>query len=184
MDTRQANMGVTIITVLLAVVLQLVLAPALTLFGVVPNFMLVAAVFTAMRNGPVRATVVGFILGLTLDLCSLGPFGAMTLVFTLLSYAVSTLNKGGLAGNVVIDIIIMFAALIMGELLVSVIYAITGANPDFFLSLAQLVLPAIVYDTMIGCIVLIIFNQAQGGRSKSFGSRAGSGRSLSRKLNK
>ena len=62
MDTRQPHIGVTIVTILVAVILQLVLAPAITLFGVVPNFILVAAVIIAMRNGPVRATVIGFLL--------------------------------------------------------------------------------------------------------------------------
>jgi len=184
MDTRQPHMGVTIVSILVAIILQLAVAPAITIFGVVPNFILVVAVITAMRNGPVRSTAIGFFLGLVFDLCSLGPFGAMTLVLTILTYAVSSLNMAGFTGSILIDMILMVAAIALGEFLVSVIYAVTGANPEFLLSLVQRVLPAIVYNIIIGCVLLLVYNQVQGGRSKNYGSRVGSGRSLSRKLNK
>jgi len=177
-------MSITVITALVAIVLQLVVAPAITIFGVVPNFILVAAVITALRNGPVRSTVNGFLLGFVFDLCSLGPMGAMTLVLTILAYAVSSLNRGGLAGNIIIDLFTLIAAVALGEFLVSVIYAIAGVNPEFMLSLVQRVLPAIVYDSIIGCILLIVFNEVQRGRSRRGGPSMRSGRSLSRKLNK
>ncbi|MCL2528719.1 MAG: rod shape-determining protein MreD [Coriobacteriia bacterium] len=184
MDQSQPRMSIVVFTALIAIILQLVVAPAITLFGVVPNFIMVAAIITALRNGPVRSTVTGFLLGLFFDLCSLGPMGAMTLVLTILSYAVSSLNRGGFAGNIIIDLFTMIAAVALGEFLVSVIYAIAGANPQFMLSLVQLVLPAIVYDSVIGCILLIVFNEAQRGRKRRSGPTLGSGRSLSRKLNK
>jgi len=177
-------MSVVIVTILIAIGLQLILAPAITLFGVVPNFILVAAIIIAMRNGPVRSTVSGFILGFIFDLCSLGPMGAMTLVLTILTYAISSLSRGGLTGGIIIDIFTMVVAVALGELLVSVIYAIAGANPQFLLSLVQRVLPAFVYDTIIGCILLPIYNRTQGDRSRGSGPMMGSGRSLSRKLNK
>lgn len=180
MDLREPHLGVSILSAVIAVVLQLTVAPAITLFSVVPNFILVAAVITAMRNSPVRSTLIGFFLGLVFDLCSLGPFGAMTLVLTIISYAVSSLNKGTFTGGVLVDVIILIAAVITGELLTSVIYAVAGANPQFLLSLLLLVLPAIVYDTIIGIILMLIFNAILGSRSDNTG--ISTGRSLSRKL--
>jgi rod shape-determining protein MreD len=162
------------------VVLQLVVAPAITLFGVVPNFILATVIITAIHNGPVRSVVMGFVLGLVFDFCSLGPLGAMTLVLTILSYAVSSLNKGVFTGGIVVDMIILLAALIAGEFLISVIYAIVGANPEFLLSLVQRVLPAIAYDALIGLILMIIYNAIVG--DSSFRSGGGTGRSLTRKL--
>ena len=177
-------MSVTVVTIIIAVVSQLVLAPAITIFGVVPNFILVATVIIAMRNGPVRSTVAGFFLGFIFDLCSLGPMGAMTLVLTILAYAISSLSRGGLAGNVAMDLLVMVAAIALGELLVSVIYAIAGSNPHFLLSLVQRVLPAFVYDTILGSILLIVYNRIQDSRTRGPGSLTSSGRSLSRKLNR
>jgi len=177
-------MSVVVVTILIAIGLQLMLAPAITLNGVVPNFILVAAAIIAMRNGPVRSTVSGFILGFVFDLCSLGPMGAMTLVLTILTYAISSLSRGGLAGTIIIEIFTLVVAVALGELLVSVIYAIAGANPQFLLSLVQRVLPAFVYDTIIGCILLLIFNRIQGSKSRGSSPITGSGRSLSRKLNR
>jgi len=108
--------------------------------------------------------------------------GAMTLVLTILSYAVSSLNRGGLAGNIIIDMFTMVAAIALGEFLVSVIYAIAGANPEFLLSLVQRVLPAIVYDSIIGCLLLIAYNEVSKDRTRGPGTSMRSGRSLSRKL--
>ena len=184
MDNSQPRTSITLVSILIAIVLQLVVAPAITIGGVVPNFIMVVAVITALRNGPVRSTIIGFLLGLVFDLCSLGPMGAMTLVLTILSYAVSSLNRGGFGGSIVIELITLIAAIVLGELLVSIIYAVVGFNLEFLVSLVQRVFPAILYDTIIGCILLLVYNEVQGGRSRRTGPRMGSGRSLSRKLNK
>ncbi|MDR1358910.1 MAG: rod shape-determining protein MreD [Coriobacteriales bacterium] len=177
---QQPPVGVVIVSAVIALVLQLVLAPVITLFGVVPNFVLVVVIITAMHNGPVRSLVMGFALGLVLDFCSLGPLGALALVLTILAYAVSSLNKGVFTGGIVVDMIILLAALIAGEFLISVIYAIVGANPEFLLSLVQRVLPAIAYDAIIGLILMLIYNAVVG--DTSFRSGGGTGRSLTRKL--
>ena len=181
MDSNQPPLGVIVATAIIAVILQLVIAPAITFFGIVPNFVMVAIIITAMRNTPLRSTVTGFTLGLIFDLCSLGPTGAMALVFTILAWAISSLNKGVFTGSLAIDLIIMVAAIVMGEFLTSVIYAVMGVNPSFFSSLIQVVLPAVVYDTIIGFIFLTIYNAILGGGSSS-NTRVGTGRSLTRKI--
>lgn len=167
---------------LVAMFLQLVVAPVIAIFGIVPNFVLVATVIIALHNGPVRSTIAGFILGLFIDLFALGPIGAMTLVLTLLSYAVSSLNKGSFTGGIAMNMIIMLVALALGEFFVSIIYSIVGANPDFLFSLLLPVLPSIVYDAVIGCIFLLIYNAVVGVKPPRSG--LGGGRSLSRKLNR
>ncbi len=184
--TQQPPISVVIVSALIAVILQLVVAPVITIFGVVPNFILVTVIITAMHNGPVRSTILGFVLGLVFDFCSLGPIGAMALVLTILSYAVSSLNKGVFTGSIVVDMIILVIAIAAGEFLVSIIYAVVGANPEFLLSLVQRVLPAIAYDALIGFILMLIYNAVTGGTSSRSGGGPGgpgSGRSLTRKLN-
>jgi rod shape-determining protein MreD len=159
-----------------------IVAPVITILGVVPNFVLVVVIITAMRNSPLRSTIFGFALGLLFDFFSLGPMGSMTLVLTILSYAVSSLNKGAFSGGMVVDTVILLAAVALGELLVSVIYAIVGVNPEFLFSLVQRVLPGILYDVIIGFIILLIYSAFVGNRPSR--PNIYSGRSLSRKLNR
>lgn len=180
-DQNQPHVATIIVTALIAVALQLVVAPVITLFGVVPNFILVAVIITAIRNNSVRSTLTGFCLGLVFDFCSLGPIGGMTLVLTILGYAISSLNKGMFDGSILMDIIIMLLAVVFGEFLVSVIYAIAGVNQEFLLSLVQRVLPAIAYDMIIGFIALLVYNALV--KVKPLGPGGGHGRSLTRKLN-
>lgn len=194
MDTQQPHIATLIVSALVGIILQLVLAPVITLFGVVPNFVMITVIITAVNNGPVRSTLFGFILGLVFDFCSLGPVGSMTLVLTILGYGVSSLNKGSFTGGIVVDMIVLLVAVALGEFLVSVVYAIVGANQEFLLSLIQRVLPAIVYDAVLGFVLLLIYRAlvknrsgGRGGGMNSGGrhSRSGgasSGRSLTRKL--
>ncbi len=158
------------------------MAPAITILGVVPNFVLAIVVITATRNDTLRSTIFGFLLGLVFDFCSLGPIGGMTLVLTIISYAVSSLNKGMFSGGIVVDIVILLAALVSGELFISILYAIVGVNPEFLPSLALRVLPGIVYDMVIGFILLFLYNAVVGKRSTR--SRITPGRSLGRRLNR
>lgn len=182
---QQPPLSAVVVSALVAVVLQLVVAPIITLFGVVPNFVVVVVIITAMHNGPVRATTVGFLLGLILDFASLGPIGAMALVCTIVGYAVSSLNKSLFNGGAAVDMIIMVVALVLAEFLASVVYAVAGANPDFLLSLVQRVLPAIAYDAIIGFIFLLIYNALMGGKTPRTGTGGtGGGRTLTRRLNK
>ncbi|MDR2035593.1 MAG: rod shape-determining protein MreD [Coriobacteriales bacterium] len=184
MDSSQPRIGLIVLSGLVAITLQLVVAPVITIFGVVPNFVLVAAIIIAMRNGSIHSTIAGFLLGLVFDLCSSGPMGAMTLVLTVLCFAVGSFSKEVFSGGIIVDLIVLVASIALGELLVSVIYAVVGVNPAFLLSLVQRVLPGILYDAIIGCIFLLIFTAAQGGRSAGPGRSMGTGRSLSRKLNR
>lgn len=181
MDYSQPPIGTVIISALVAVVLQIVIAPAITVFGVVPNIVMIVVIINAMHNGPLRSTILGFILGLFMDFCSLGPIGAMALVLTILAYAVSSLNKGFLTGGILVDMVIMIAAVAAGEFLVSVVYAVVGANPEFLFSLVQRVLPGIVYDVIIGLLLLLAYNALV--KDKPAQSGMGSGRSITRKIN-
>jgi rod shape-determining protein MreD len=63
---------------LLALLLQTTVARFLSIQGIVPDLVLLWIVYLAIRRGQIRATVAGFILGLTLDLVS-GPDGMVGL---------------------------------------------------------------------------------------------------------
>lgn len=179
--TTRSPLSVVIVSAFIAVVLQLVVAPIITIMGVVPNFILIIVVITAMHNGTTRSTVMGFMLGLVYDLFSMGPIGGMTLLLTLLAYAVSSLSKGAFSGGIAVKVVALLVTAFAGEFVIAVIYAIVGFNSDFLVSLVRSVLPAVVYDAVIGLIFLFAYNALIGGESPRPGGGV-TGRSLDRKL--
>ena len=75
-----------VIGAIIAVVLQIALAPNIALFGVVPNFImayvLIVSIVCPDQSGPVFA----FVLGLLFDLLGTGPVGAMAFLLTGVSF--------------------------------------------------------------------------------------------------
>jgi rod shape-determining protein MreD len=170
-----------VVVAVVAVLLQAAVAPSMAVMSVVPNFMLIILAILALHNDLLRSTICGFALGLVFDLLSSGPLGAMTLVLTLLGYIISSLNKYIARGGLLVEAFILFLAMLSGEFLNSVLYAITGSDTEFLLSLAVKVLPATLYDTVMGLLLLWVYLRlfTDSGRP----NRPGPGRPLQRKLN-
>ena len=173
MDHIQPKISIMVVSALLAVLLQIILAPSIAIASTVPDFVLVTVVILALHNGPIRSTVLGFLLGLVSDLLSAGPLGAMTLVLTLVGYTVSSLYKST-SGVFVIGAVILVLATLLAEFLKSVLYAVVGSDSDFLLSLLLKVLPTTLYSVVIGLALLALYklltrdrsnNKRLGGRS-------------------
>lgn len=82
-----------ILTIFLVFVLQVLIAPRIAPFGVVPNFFLLGTIFFAIRGGPVIGELVGFIFGLFSDVISISLFGSQTFMMTLIGYLVGRLER-------------------------------------------------------------------------------------------
>lgn len=79
---------------IIAVILQLALAPQLSLFGGRFNFMLVLTAVLAVSGDPPTLVYVGFGAGLFYDLTGTGPVGLMALLLTLSGYGAAALSRG------------------------------------------------------------------------------------------
>ena len=87
-----------VVTIAVAAVLQLALAPQIGLFGGTFNFMVVAALVLSVCVEPGTAVYLGFFLGLFYDLTSAVPVGLMSLLLTIASYAASSATQGVMPG--------------------------------------------------------------------------------------
>ncbi|OGS54153.1 MAG: rod shape-determining protein MreD [Elusimicrobia bacterium RIFOXYB2_FULL_62_6] len=65
----------------------------LTVFGLSPNIIFMAALAAAILARPVKAMAYGFLFGLFLDLLGSGVFGAYALTYTLMAYGVYILKR-------------------------------------------------------------------------------------------
>ena len=76
-----------------AFVMQVMLAPHLAFFGVVPNLLLLVIVTLAFVEGPSAGAIAGFVGGLLLDLIGTGPIGAWALVLSVTGYTAGMLQE-------------------------------------------------------------------------------------------
>lgn len=76
-----------------AFIVQHSLLVALRIHGAQPDLMLLVVVVAALDGGPRRGALVGFAVGLVVDLFVLTPFGLTALTFTLVGYAVGLLTE-------------------------------------------------------------------------------------------
>jgi rod shape-determining protein MreD len=158
MDTTRSSRAVTVIGAIAAVILQIVLAPNIAISGVVPNIILIFVIINAINKTPISSTVLGFFLGLIADLISTGPVGLSALVFSIIAFAVSSLNKGMFTGAWLIELAALIAAVFFGELLYAVVLTIMGIEEQFLTALVYVTLPSVVYDALLGLIILPIIS--------------------------
>jgi rod shape-determining protein MreD len=110
--------GLVIVTIVVAAA-QTSISPLLTIKGVGPSFLLVAAVFYGFRWPVWEAGIAGWALGLAGDLTSAGPIGAHSLSFAAAAMIASRLGSVLTADRAVVQIV---ATGVLGWLSYSLIF--------------------------------------------------------------
>lgn len=95
-----------------AAVLQLALAPQISVFGGAINFMLVFALCMSLGNEIGSAVLIGFFSGLFYDMTSAAPVGLMSLLLTVGCFSLATVSRG-IAGNMSAESIRLLAAAVL-----------------------------------------------------------------------
>lgn len=157
--TPRAMTSFTIIGSILAILLQLMLAPSVAILGIAPNFLLCFVLVNAMFSHEIRATLVGFILGLAYDLIALGALGSMTIVFILIAYGVSSLNKEAISISWTVQSFFFLICVFIGELLYAAILSIIGYDSNFLASIGLRVVPITLYSGLIGLVVFFVMSR-------------------------
>ncbi len=98
----------TLAWVLLAVVGESVIGPAISIRGVAPDFTIIAVVLLAMAQGPRAGTLGGFCLGLVQDLAAPTALGLHALAKSLLGFLI-----GRTRGRLVYGMVLVEAALLL-----------------------------------------------------------------------
>lgn len=145
-----------IVGALVVVVLQLFVAPYLSIAGAVPNFLLAFAMAVAIARGSSAGCLLPFLLGLVYDFVGGGPVGGMALVLMVVSVAAAR-------GFQLVDNDSLFMALVplaIGVLIVEVAYGALVLALGYQASLADMLiyraLPCFLYDFVLGCILYLI----------------------------
>ena len=169
MESRQVSTSFTVFGSILTFMLQVILAPNIAIFDVVPNFILVFVVLNAMVSPQIRSCFTGFFLGFLYDCVSHAALGTMSFVLTIIAYVFSSLNKDLFSGGWVIQAFYLLIAAFFGELLHATFLSILGVDTDFLVSLGMRVLPGTLYDALFGLIVFPLMARSRSSRKRDPG---------------
>lgn len=141
------------IAVVVASVLQAGLAPHVTLFGVVPNFLLLVVVTIALSTGSNEGATVGFAAGLAFDLIGAGPVGAMALVLTIAGYVAGMLHTAMFAEGWLLPLTVLALTALGSEISYGLLLNLLGTDVPFWTTLFTKMLPGAVYNTTLALLV-------------------------------
>lgn len=143
----------TIITLLVALLLQVIFAPPLTIGGVTPNFLMVAVIIIAFMRGSKEGTIVGFIAGLLFDLVGTTIVGPMALTLTITGFLAGIMKEEMVSVSWVLPLSVLGLASFVSETIYLLIVSAMGMPMSFFAALATRALPAALYAMLIAVIL-------------------------------
>lgn len=143
---------VNTLVILGAFLLQAGLAPYVAIGGVVPNFLLLAAVTLALVEGPVVGAIAGFSCGLLFDLLGSGPVGPMAIVLCVVGYLAGSLASNLFAEGWLLPLTVFAVASFAAELAYAIFLVVLGADVSLLTVLWRVVLPSAVYNTTLALL--------------------------------
>ena len=145
-----------VVGAVVALLLQLLVAPYIIVLSAMPNFTIAFTVAVAIARPRQYGPVLPFVLGLAYDLISGGPVGAMAFSLTLFTYLIARYFDS--VGN---DSLVMsLAFIVLGVLLVELSYGIFlllfGFSANLFEALVYRMAPCFIYDSVLAVVCFFI----------------------------
>ena len=156
-----------IIATILAVVLQIVLAPSMTIGAAMPNFIAVYVLCATLRNASARPVILAFVLGLIFDLIGSGPVGAMAFCLIVATALASAVFRNMSNDSWVTAMIILVVSCLIIELLYGIIMLLVGAGDGFGSALIHRILPCTLYDIVIAAFMYPIISRLVAPRGST-----------------
>ncbi len=144
----------TAAALVIALLLQVAVAPHLSIGGVVPNVLLLVVITLALIEGRNAGAVAGFAAGLLFDLLGGSAIGAAALVFTITGYLAGSLQEHMFAEGWLMPLTVVFVAGLSTEIAYAIVLSLVGAGSPFWTSFVWVILPAAVYN---GALALLLY---------------------------
>ena len=139
----------TSLTLLGALLLQIILGSSLSILGVTPNFLMVAVVVIAFVRGSKEGTIVGFIAGLLFDFIGTTVIGPMALTLTVTGFVAGILKEQIFAGGWLLPVSVLGVASLVSESVYLMVITALGLPMDFFAALFTRAVPGALYAMLI-----------------------------------
>ncbi|MBQ9954343.1 MAG: rod shape-determining protein MreD [Eggerthellaceae bacterium] len=156
----------TFIGALVAVVLQVAVAPNIALFGAVPNFMLAYCLVIAIARPQSAGLVMPFALGLVFDLLSASPVGAMSFLLVLASFAASRIFSVVDNGTLFMPLSILIVVTLAVEMAYGIFLLSSGLSVSPIEAFFYRGLPCTLYDAALGLLMFPVATRFIVGSQK------------------
>lgn len=144
---------IEIIGAVLAVLLQIIIAPHIALAAAIPNFIVAFAMLLSVTRRRAYGCVLPFVLGLLFDFMSGGPVGAMAFTLTLVTMFASRAFLLLDNDTLFMPAVIMAAGLLIVEVCYALILSALGYNAAFVDLLVYRAVPCFVYNMIVALIL-------------------------------
>ncbi|MBQ9068977.1 MAG: rod shape-determining protein MreD [Eggerthellaceae bacterium] len=149
------RVGIAAIGALLALVLQVVLAPNIAIMGTMPHFVIAYTMVVSLLVPGTPAYVVAFCLGMASDLLGYGPVGALPFILLIMAFAIGRAESAFGNGTVFVSCSILVVFVILAHFLHAafmVAMTSTYSASEAFLLIA---IPQSLYDSVLAVIMYI-----------------------------
>ena len=155
----RGHFGIAVLGALLAVVLQIVLAPNIAIMGTMPHFIIAYAVAISLVLPRNQVYVLAFALGMIGDLLGYGPVGALPFILLIVALTIDLAQKTFGNGTLFVSCIIVVAFTIVVHFLHAafmVAMTSTYSAADAFLLIA---VPEALYDCVIAVLCYLAIHR-------------------------
>ena len=140
----------------------------ISVFGVMPQFVLVALICFCIFYGKERGLVMAVCMGFVTDFISASPIGAHALVYLAISVLCGITYETILEKNYFSAAVTVFA-LSFGYNIVTYIFQIfMGSEAGFWYSLVLYILPGCVYNTVISPLLYLLIGKVHDRNERIF----------------
>lgn len=160
----------TSLVLVVALTVQLGIAPSLGVFGVQGDLLLLVAIAAGIATGPDRGAAIAFAAGIAYDLMLQTPFGLSALTYAIVAYLVGGLQDSVLRAAWWIPVATATAASVVGVILYGVFGTVLG-DDLIALSLVRVAVIVGLLNTVAAPVVVRAMRWATGS-SNSVRARA------------
>ena len=148
---------------LMFVLLQMLVAPRISIGEIGPDFMLLLVAYFAVHKKPESGAVAGFVVGLFQDLFNPELLGLNALTKSLVGYGIGVLGRKTESGSGLVFMMMIAAAALANDFVYLLFF--TGLHlGKFFILLVTVSIPSAIYTALMG---FAVYKAADGLGSKA-----------------
>lgn len=167
----EKNNFVLVIGGIVAFVLQIALAPAISLFSAQPNFLLAYAIVVSIVIPNEAGPVLPFVMGLLYDLTGTGPVGGMALLLVITCFLASRVFSLMDNDTLFMPLAIFVACALVAELCYGMLLMACGLAANPVEALLTRALPCALYDCAVGLVLYFVMVRLLAGGTQDRGLR-------------
>lgn len=147
---------VPLISAVVVVLLQIIVAPLIAIYSVVPNFIVAFVIVLSIVRRADTTYLYAFVMGVISDLLSMVPFGLTPLLLLIISFALSRVFELLDKSSFAMVMVSCAVALLFYELVVVVVQLVLGYPAAFFDMIAARALPATVFNLILCALLYFV----------------------------